>query len=470
MALNEIKNMNYDLIVIGSGPGGYVAAIRAAQLGLKTAIVEKESLGGICLNWGCIPTKALLKSAQVFEYIQHAADYGINVGESNADFNAVIKRSRGVADGMSKGIQFLMKKNKIDVLMGHGTLKKEGKIDVKAADGSVKEYTSKHTILATGGRSRELPHIKQDGKKVIGYREAMTLPTQPKSMIVMGSGAIGVEFAYFYAVMGTKVTIVEFMDNIVPVEDEDISKQLNRSFKKIGIEILTKSSVERIDSSGDLCKVTVKTEAGEKVLEAEVVLSAVGYTPNLEGIGLEEAGVKVENGKVIVDEFYKTNVAGVYAIGDIVGGQALAHVASAEGIICVENIAGHHPKPLDYGNIPGCTYCSPEIASVGMTEKKAKEAGYEIKVGKFPFSASGKASASGAKDGFVKLIFDAKYGELLGAHMIGNNVTEIIAEIVVARKLETTGMEIIKSVHPHPTMSEAIMEAAADAYGEVIHL
>lgn len=462
--------MNYDLIVIGSGPGGYVAAIRAAQLGLKTAIIEKESLGGICLNWGCIPTKALLKSAQVFEYIHHAADYGIKVGESEADFGAVIKRSRGIADGMSKGIQFLMKKNKIDVILGFGKIKKGGKIEVKATDGSTKEYTAKHTILATGGRSRELPHIKQDGKKVIGYREAMTLPTLPKSLIVMGSGAIGVEFAYFYATMGTKVTIVEFMENIVPVEDEDVSKQLNRSFKKVGIEILTKSSVEKIDSSGDLCKVTVKTEAGEKVLESEIVLSAVGYTPNLEGIGLEEVGIKTDKGRVITDEYYKTNIDGVYAIGDIVGGQALAHVASAEGIICVEKIAGHHPQPLDYGNIPGCTYCSPEIASVGMTEKKAKEAGYELKIGKFPFSASGKASASGAKDGFVKLIFDAKYGELLGAHMIGNNVTEMIAELVVARKLETTGMEIIKSVHPHPTMSEAIMEAAADAYGEVIHL
>ncbi len=462
--------MNYDLIVIGSGPGGYVAAIRAAQLGLKTAIVEKESLGGVCLNWGCIPTKALLKSAQVFEYINHAADYGINVSDASADFDAVVKRSRGVADGMSKGIQFLMKKNKIDVINGFGKIKTGGKVEVKAADGTVKEYTAKNTILATGGRSRELPHIKQDGKKVIGYREAMTLPKQPKSMIVMGSGAIGVEFAYFYATMGTKVTIVEFMDNIVPVEDEDVSKQLNRSFKKIGIDILTKSSVEKIDSSGDLCKVTVKTEAGEKVLEAEIVLSAVGYTPNLEGIGLEEVGVKVDKGRVVTNEFYKTNVAGVYAIGDIVGGQALAHVASAEGIICVEKIAGHHPEPLNYGNIPGCTYCSPEIASVGLSEKKAKEAGYEIKVGKFPFSASGKASASGAKDGFVKLVFDAKYGELLGAHMIGNNVTEMIAELVVARKLETTGMELIKAVHPHPTMSEAVMEAAADAYGEVIHL
>jgi dihydrolipoamide dehydrogenase len=462
--------MNYDLIIIGSGPGGYVAAIRAAQLGLKTAIVEKESLGGICLNWGCIPTKALLKSAQVFEYINHASDYGIKVGEYEADFNAVIKRSRNVADGMSKGIQFLMKKNKIDVLMGYGELKGEGKIEVKASDDSVKEYTATHIILATGGRSRELSHIKQDGKKVIGYREAMTLPNQPKSMIVMGSGAIGVEFAYFYATMGTKVTIVEFMDNIVPVEDEDISKQLNRSFKKIGIDIMTKSSVESIDTSGDLCKVKVKTEAGEKVLEAEVVLSAVGYTPNLEGIGLEKLGIKVEKGKVITNEYYQTNVKGIYAIGDIVSGQSLAHVASAEGIICVEKIAGHHPEPLNYGNIPGCTYCSPEIASVGLTEKKAKEAGYELKVGKFPFSASGKASASGAKDGFVKLIFDAKYGELLGAHMIGNNVTEMIGELVVARKLETTGMELIKSVHPHPTMSEAIMEAAADAYGEVIHL
>jgi dihydrolipoamide dehydrogenase len=462
--------MNYDLIVIGSGPGGYVAAIRAAQLGFKTAIVEKESLGGICLNWGCIPTKALLKSAQVFEYINHASDYGIQVKEYEADFNAVVKRSRNVADGMSKGIQFLMKKNKIDVIMGYGKLKSAGKIEVKGNDDSVKEYSAKNIILATGGRSRELPHIKQDGKKVIGYREAMTLPNQPKSMVIMGSGAIGVEFAYFYAIMGTKVTIVEFMDNIVPIEDEDISKQLNRSFKKVGIDILTKSSVESIDSSGDLCKVKVKTEAGEKILEAEIVLSAVGYTPNLEGIGLEELGIKIDRGRIITNEYYQTNIDGIYAIGDIVGGQSLAHVASAEGIICVEKIAGHHPEPLNYGNIPGCTYCSPEIASVGLTEKKAKEAGYELKVGKFPFSASGKASASGAKDGFVKLIFDAKYGELLGAHLIGNNVTEMIGELVVARKLEITGMELIKAVHPHPTMSEAIMEAAADAYGEVIHL
>lgn len=462
--------MNYDLIVIGSGPGGYVAAIRASQLGLKTAIIERESLGGICLNWGCIPTKALLKSAQVFEYINHAADYGIKVQGGEADFGAVIKRSRGVADGMSKGIQFLMKKNKIDVIMGTAKIKKGGKIDVKAADGSSKEYTAKHTILATGARSRELPNLKQDGKKIIGYRQAMNLPEQPKSMIVVGSGAIGIEFAYFYNALGTKVTVVEFMDRIVPVEDEEISKQLERSLKKAGINILTNANVESVDTSGNGCKASVKTASGVETLEADIVLSAVGITPNIENLGLEEVGVKTDRGRVVVDGFYNTNIAGVYAIGDIVGGQALAHVASAEGIICVEKIAGHHPEPLNYNNIPGCTYCSPEIASVGYTEKAAKEAGYEIKVGKFPFSASGKASAAGTKDGFVKVIFDAKYGEFLGAHLIGANVTEMIAEVVVARKLETTGMDIVKTVHPHPTMSEAIMEAAADAYGEVIHL
>ncbi|WP_207426048.1 dihydrolipoyl dehydrogenase [Pedobacter sp. SYSU D00535] len=462
--------MNYDLIVIGSGPGGYVAAIRGAQLGLKTAVVERESLGGICLNWGCIPTKALLKSAQVFEYINHAADYGIKVQGGEADFGAVIKRSRGVADGMSKGIQFLMKKNKIDVIMGTAKIKKGNKVEVKAADGSSKEYTAKHTILATGARSRELPNLKQDGKKIIGYRQAMNLPEQPKSMIVVGSGAIGIEFAYFYNALGTKVTVVEFMDRIVPVEDEEISKQLERSLKKAGIDIMTNSSVESVDTSGKGCKASVKTAKGVETLEADIVLSAVGIAPNIENIGLEEVGVKVDRGRVVTDEFYRTNIAGVYAIGDIVAGQALAHVASAEGIICVEKIAGHHPEPLNYNNIPGCTYCSPEIASVGYTEKAAKEAGYEIKVGKFPFSASGKASAGGNKDGFVKVIFDAKYGEFLGCHMIGANVTEMIAEVVVARKLETTGMEIVKSVHPHPTMSEAIMEAAADAYGEVIHL
>ena len=462
--------MNYDVIIIGSGPGGYVAAIRASQLGLKTAIVERESLGGICLNWGCIPTKALLKSAQVFEYINHAADYGIKTAAAEADFGAVIKRSRGVADGMSKGVQFLMKKNKIEVIMGTAKVKPNNKVEVRAADGSQKEITAPHIIVATGSRSRELPNLKQDGKKIIGYRQAMNLPQQPKSMVVVGSGAIGVEFAYFYATMGTQVTIVEFLDNIVPVEDEDVSKQLLRNFKKAGINVMTSSTVESVDTSGAGCKVQVKTATGTQVLEADIVLSAVGIIANLENIGLEETGIKTEKGKIVVDEFYRTGVKGYYAIGDVVTGQALAHVASAEGIICVEKIAGHHPEPLDYNNIPGCTYCTPEIASVGYTEKAAKAAGYELKIGKFPFSASGKASAAGAKDGFVKMIYDAKYGELLGAHLIGANVTEMIAEIVVARKLETTGHEILKAVHPHPTMSEAIMEATADAYGEVIHL
>ncbi len=462
--------MQYDVIVIGSGPGGYVAAIRASQLGLKTAVVEKSELGGVCLNWGCIPTKALLKSAQVFEYIKHAKDYGIEVGESKQDFPAVVKRSRDVASGMSKGIAFLMKKNKIDVIVGTGKLASVGKVEVTDAAGAKVIHDAKHIILATGARSRELPNIKLDGKKIIGYRDAMVLPQQPKSMVVMGSGAIGSEFAYFYNAMGTKVTIVEFMPNILPIEDEEVSKEVSKSFKKSGIDIMTNASVESVDTSGAGCKIKVKTAEGIKELEADIVLSAVGIQTNLENLGLETLGVKTDKGKVLVDDFYTTNIKGVYAIGDIVKGPALAHVASAEGIICVEKIAGHHPEPLNYNNIPGCTYCSPEVASVGYTEKAAKEAGYEIKVGKFPFSASGKASAGGVKEGFVKLIFDAKYGEFLGAHLVGANVTEMIAEIVVARKLETTGMEIIKSVHPHPTMSEAIMEAAAQAYGECIHL
>ena len=462
--------MNYDLIVIGSGPGGYVAAIRASQLGLKTAIIEKESLGGICLNWGCIPTKALLKSAQVFEYLNHAADYGINVNGGEVNFEGIIKRSRGVADGMSKGVQFLMKKNKIDVINGFGKIKSKGIVEVKTNSGATQEVTGTNIIIATGGRSRELPNIKQDARKVIGYRQAMILPKQPKTMIVVGSGAIGIEFAYFYNAIGTSVTVVEYLDNIVPLEDEEVSKQLARLLKKTGINIMTGANVESVDTSGEGCKVSIKTANGIEVLEAEIVLSAVGISTNLEGIGLEEVGVKTDKGKVLVDDFYKTNIEGIFAIGDIVKGQALAHVASAEGIICVEKIAGHHPEPLNYNNIPGCTYCAPEIASVGYTEKAAREAGYELKIGKFPFSASGKASAAGAKDGFVKLIFDAKYGEILGAHMLGHNVTEMIAEIVTARKLEATGHEIIKSVHPHPTMSEAVMEAAAEAYGECIHL
>jgi len=462
--------MSYDVVIIGSGPGGYVTAIRASQLGLKTAVIEKEELGGVCLNWGCIPTKALLKSAQVFEYLHHASDYGIVAGEAKADFTAVVKRSRDVAGGMSKGVQFLMKKNKIDVIVGTGKVKPGKKVEVTAADGSKQEVEAKHIIIATGARSRELPNLKQDGKKIIGYRAAMTLPSQPKSMVVVGSGAIGVEFAYFYATMGTKVTIVEFMPNIVPVEDEEVSKQLERSFKKIGIEVLTKTTVEGVDTTGAGCKVKVKSEKGESVIEADIVLSAVGITPNIENIGLEEVGIATDKGRILVNKYMETNIPGYYAIGDVLPTQALAHVASAEGITCVEKIAGLHVDGMDYKNIPGCTYCQPEIASVGYTEKAAKEAGFEIKVGKFPFSASGKAKAGGVADGFVKLIFDAKYGELLGAHMIGANVTEMIAEIVVARKLETTGHEMIKAVHPHPTMSEAVMEAAAAAYGEVIHL
>ena len=465
-----MSSTNFDLIVLGSGPGGYVAAIRASQLGLKTAIVEAEELGGICLNWGCIPTKALLKSAQVFEYISHASDYGITVKDATADFGSMVKRSRGVADGMSKGVQFLMKKNKIEILSGWGKIQPGKKVEVVDKDGKKTVYAADNIIIATGARARELPTLKIDNEKVIGYRKAMTLEKQPKSMVVVGSGAIGVEFAYFYNSIGTKVTIVEFMDRIVPVEDEEVSKALEKIYKKSGITVMTSSEVTKVDTKGAGCKVTVKTAKGEEVLDCEVVLSAAGVVSNLENIGLEEVGIMVDKGKIQVNDYYQTNMPGYYAIGDVVPGPALAHVASAEGIICVEKIAGHHPEPLDYGNIPGCTYCSPEIASVGMTEAKAKAAGYEVRIGKFPFSASGKASAAGAKDGFVKLVFDKKYGEILGAHLIGANVTEMIAEIVAIRKLETTGHELIKTVHPHPTMSEAIMEAAAAAYDEVIHL
>ena len=455
----------YDVIVLGSGPGGYVTAIRASQLGLKTAVIEKESLGGVCLNWGCIPTKALLKSAQVFDYLKHAEDYGLSVKQYDKDFTKVVARSRNVADGMSKGVQFLMKKNKIDVLEGFGKLKPGKKVDV---DGT--QYSADHIIIATGSRSRVLPNLPQDGKKVIGYREAMTLEKQPKSMIIVGSGAIGVEFAHFYNTMGTDVTLVEFQPNLVPVEDIDVSKQFERSFKKAGIKVMTNSSVEKVDTSGKTVKATVKTKKGEEIIEADVVLSAVGIVSNIEGIGLEEVGIVADKGKIMVNDYYQTNIPGYYAIGDVTPGQALAHVASAEGITCVEKIAGMQVEAIDYGNIPGCTYATPEIASVGMTEKQAKEAGYELKVGKFPFSASGKASAAGTKDGFVKVIFDAKYGEWLGCHMIGAGVTDMIAEAVLGRKLETTGHEVLKTIHPHPTMSEAVMEAVADAYGEVIHL
>ena len=462
--------MNYDVIVLGSGPGGYVTAIRASQLGMKTAVIEKESLGGVCLNWGCIPTKALLKSANVYEYINHAEDYGIKVSSHKADFSAVVKRSRSVAEKMSGGVQFLMKKNKIDVIMGTGKVKPGKTIEVTNEKGEKKDYTAKNIIIATGARSRQLPNLEQDGKQIIGYREAMVLPKMPKKMVIVGSGAIGVEFAYFYNVMGVDVTVVEYLPNIVPVEDIDVSKQLEKTFKKKGMNIMTNSSVEKVENSSKGCEVHVKTKKGMETLNCDVVLSAVGIQPNIENIGLEETGIVVDAGKIVVNDYYETNIPGYYAIGDVVPGQALAHVASAEGITCVEKIAGQNPEPIDYNNIPGCTYCSPEIASVGMTEKAAKEAGYDLKVGKFPFSASGKASAAGHNDGFIKLIFDAKYGELLGGHMIGANVTEMIAEIVALRKLETTGHELIKTIHPHPTMSEAVTEAAAAAYDEVIHI
>jgi len=455
----------YDIIVLGSGPGGYVTAIRASQLGFKTAVIEKENLGGVCLNWGCIPTKALLKSAQVFDYLKHAEDYGLSLDNPDKDFTKVVTRSRGIADGMSKGVQFLMKKNKIDVIDGYGKLKPGKKVDV---DGT--EYSADHIIVATGAKSRQLPNLPQDGEKVIGYREAMTLKKQPKSMIVVGSGAIGVEFAHFYNAMGTDVTIVEYLPNLVPLEDEEVSKQFGRSFKKAGIKVMTNASVESVDITGKKIKATVKTKKGEEVLEADIVLSAVGIKSNIKNIGLEEVGIMVDRDKIIVNDWYQTNIPGYYAIGDVVPGPALAHVASAEGITCVEKIKGMHVEAIDYGNIPGCTYATPEIASVGYTEKQALEEGYDIKVGKFPFSASGKASAAGTKDGFVKVIFDAKYGEWLGCHMIGAGVTDMIAEAVLGRKLETTGHEVLKTIHPHPTMSEAVMEAVADAYDEVIHL
>ena len=455
----------YDLIIIGSGPGGYVTAIRASQLGFKTALVEKESLGGICLNWGCIPTKALLKSAQVFEYLNHANDYGLNIKGFSSDFKAIISRSRNIAEGMSKGVKFLMKKNKIDVISGYGKVKPDKVVDV---DGI--EYKADHIVIATGARSRVLPAIPQDGKKIFGYREAMNLPKQPKKLIIVGSGAIGVEFAYFYNSLGTKVTIVEYLPNLVPLEDHEISKELEKSFKKRGINVMTSSEVTSISTKGKGVKVVIKTSKGEETLEADTLLSATGIKSNIEGIGLEKVGIAVDKDKILVNSYYQTNIPGYYAIGDIVPGPALAHVASAEGILCVEKIAGHDVTPIDYGNIPGCTYCSPEISSVGLTEKQAIDQGFDVKIGKFPFSASGKASASGHKDGFVKVIFDSKYGEWLGCHMIGAGVTDLIAEVVLGRKLETTGHDVLKTIHPHPTMSEAIMEAVADAYDEVIHL
>lgn len=463
--------MNYDLIVIGSGPGGYVAAIRGAQLGMNVAVVERAELGGVCLNWGCIPTKSLLKSAQVLEYAQHAEAYGVKIGNAEPDFNAIIARSRGVADKMSKGIQYLFKKNNITVITGTGKILPGKKVEVTPENGEPAIYEATHIILATGARSRQLPAIPQDGKRIIGYRQALTLDHKPASLLVVGSGAIGSELAYFYNAMGTKVTLVEFMPTILPLEDEEVSKQVGRSFKKAGIEVLVKSTVESIDTGQELLRINIRNKKGElETYEAEMVLSAVGIAPNIENIGLEDTGVELEKGRIKVDDYYKTNVDGVYAIGDIVHGPALAHVASAEAICCVEHMAGLTPTPIDYGNIPGCTYTTPEVASVGLSEAKALESGKELRIGKFPFTASGKASAAGANDGFVKLIFDAGDNTLLGAHLVGANVTEMIAELVLARKTGVTGHDLITTIHPHPTMSEAVMEAAANAYGEAIHL
>ncbi|MDW8332622.1 MAG: dihydrolipoyl dehydrogenase [Bacteroidia bacterium] len=461
---------SFDLIVVGSGPGGYVAAIRASQLGMKTAVVERENLGGICLNWGCIPTKALLKSAEVAEYFKHAQDYGFELSGVGMQFDKIVSRSRGVADKMSKGVQFLFRKNNITAVFGTGRLTAPHRVEVALNAGGSAVLTAPHVVVATGARARNLPGMEIDGKHIIGYREAMTLPYRPKSMVIMGSGAIGTEFAYFYNALGTKVFLVEYLDRILPNEDEEVSKQLMRVFKKNGIEILTSTQITGVEKKPSGVRVAMNTGGKTEYLEADVLLSAVGVVANVENLGLEALGVAMEKGKIKVDEYLRTNVPGVYAIGDCVPGPALAHKASAEALVCVEKIAGHHPQPVDHLNIPNCVYCQPEVASVGLTEKAALEAGYELKVGKFPFTASGKATAAGKSEGFVKLVFDAKYGELLGAHLLGANVTEMIAELVVAKKLETTGHEIIKSVHPHPTMSEAVMEAAAAAYGEVIHL
>lgn len=464
--------MQYDLIVVGSGPGGYVAAIKAAQYGMRTAVVERAELGGICLNWGCIPTKALMKSAQVYTYMKHAANYGVQVeGEVKPDFAAMVQRSRGVAESMSKGIQYLFKKNNVEVIAGIGKLCGRHQVEVRPDEGEPAVYEAQHIILATGARSRVLPNLPQDGKKIIGYREALTLPTLPQSMVVVGSGAIGSELAYFYNSLGVQTTLIELLPHILPVEDEEIAKHVDRAFRKQGMKVMTEANVERVAVEGDICHVFVKDKKGNDVqIDAEVVLSAVGVQTNIENLGLEELGIQVERGKVVVDDYYRTNVEGVYAIGDIVHGPALAHVASQEAHVCVEKIAGHHPEPVDYSNIPGCTYTMPEVASVGLNEQKALEAGFEIKIGRFPFTASGKATAAGNRDGMVKVIFDAKTDKMLGCHMVGDNVTEMITEAVVARKAGMTAQQLMNAIHPHPTMSEAVKEAVEAACGEAVHV
>ncbi|MBQ9474075.1 MAG: dihydrolipoyl dehydrogenase [Bacteroidales bacterium] len=464
--------MQYDLIVIGSGPGGYVAAVKGSQMGMKTAVVERENLGGICLNWGCIPTKALLKSAQVYNYLNHAANYGVACGEApQADIAAMVARSRGVAETMSKGVQFLLRKNNVDVIMGTARVMPGHKVEVTSADGKTEQHEATHIIIATGARSKVMPSMPQDGTHIIGYRQAMTLQQKPERMVVCGSGAIGSEFAYFYQSIGTQVTLVEFMPQILPNEDEDSASQISRSFRKMGMKIMTSASVEKVDIDGDVCHVHIKDlkKESETVVDCDVVLSAVGVVTNLEGIGLEETGIATERGKIVVDDYYHTNVDGYYAIGDVVHGPALAHVASAEAICCVEKIAGQTPQPVRYDNIPGCTYTTPEVASVGLSEKKAIEAGHEILVGKSFFKASGKATAAGNTDGFIKVVVDKNNDQILGCHMCGDNVTEMIASIVVARQNGLSAKQVASAIHPHPTMSEAVMEAIEAAYGCAIH-
>ncbi|MGE5351481.1 MAG: dihydrolipoyl dehydrogenase [Bacteroidota bacterium] len=462
----------YDIAVLGGGPGGYVAAIRASQLGLKTVIIDKDNLGGICLNWGCIPTKALLKNVEVLDKVKHAADFGIKIDSYSFDFSKVIKRSRDIADRISKNVEYLMKKNKIDRLRGFGRLTSKNSLEVSLEGGKTEQIEAERIIIATGARPRNLPMIPVDKKFIITSTEAMSLKTQPKEMIIIGAGAIGIEFAYFYNVLGTKVTVIEVMDNILPIEDTEVSQALLKELKKQGITFYTSTMVEKAEVKNNRVEVQIKSKSDEiKVLSADIALSAVGVTGNVEGFGLEELGVELYARHIKVDKStYETNVKGIYAIGDVIGPPWLAHVASAEGIYCVEKMKGLTPPLIDYDSIPGCTYCSPQVASVGLTERKARELGYELKIGKFPFMASGKAFAIGEREGFVKTIFDAKYGELLGAHIIGPEATELIAEFTLAKTMEATYESIIKTVHAHPTLAETVAEASAAAYEGAIHI
>ncbi len=462
--------MKYDVIVIGAGPGGYVAAIRAAQLGFNTAVVERSELGGICLNWGCIPTKALLKSAQALHYAERGADYGFTAENVQPDLAAIVARSRGVSATMNKGVEYLFKKNKVTVIKGSGKVLAGKRVEVTPPEGAVEVHEADHIILATGSRPAELPFAPIDGEKIWCYYQALVPEALPKSLAVIGSGAIGSEFAFFYRCLGVEVTIIEFMDRVLPIEDDDTCAQISRSFRKMGIKVMVSSAVQKVDTSGDICRLTVQTKKGEEIVEAEKVLSAVGVRPNTENLGLEALGIELNRGKVPVDKNYKTSVDGLYAIGDIIATPSLAHVASAEAICCVEAIAGLNPAPVNYDNIPGCTYITPEVASVGLTERKAKELGIDYMVGKFPFTASGKATAAGARDGFVKLVVDVPTDKILGAHLVGDNVSEMIGGIVAARNLGITAKQLAGSMFPHPTMSEALMEAAAAVHNEAIHI